>query len=58
MFATWLTSAEFHYARGWPPHDIASSMNELHKAYALYPYMPRFRDGAAIRLKIFVLFDQ
>src|ERR1700692_67375 len=54
VFAIWLSLADWHYARGWPPRSPETGLEELHKAQALYPFMHRFRDGPALRWRIFV----
>ena len=51
--ATRLSLAEWHYAQAWPPATIEAAMPELEKARSLYPLLRRFRDGPALRLKLY-----
>ena len=52
-FVSCLAIAEIHYSRGWPPSPIDQSLRDLKAAQGAYPYLPRFREGMAMRLKIF-----
>lgn len=49
-----LAMAEWHYAQGMPPHPLDdATFGHLERARALYPLMQRFRDGPAVRFKLF-----
>ena len=52
LFATSLSIADMHYAKGWPPASLQQGWDELLTARRTYPYLPRFREGLADRLKL------
>jgi hypothetical protein len=52
-FATKLSIAEVYYVRGWRMQNVSSEIAELQHAAELYPYLPRFREAAALRYRLF-----
>ena len=53
VFAISLSLADYHYGRGWPPNSMDKSMRQLDQARRLYPFLPRFQNGMAVRMQMF-----